>query len=79
MNLQLAQNLVDFAEHGINILDIVPNGEIYWVLVEYSWNDPKLQGKLHWSKIALPVSCDKGALDLSIVSLICETRKLLEA
>lgn len=79
MNQEIAQDLADFAEHGVNILNVVPGQDVIWVLIEYSWHDPTMAGKLHWSKTAIPVSGEEHVLSPSIVLLVEKTRSLLEA
>ena len=38
------------AREGINILNVVPHDHGISVLFEYSWHDPEMRDKLHWSK-----------------------------
>lgn len=67
------------AAEGINILNIEvdsKNGDKFMVF-EYSWNDPKQDNKLHWSKCVehgynLKMICD------TIISKVQIARKELE-
>lgn len=67
------------AAEGVNILNMVPlpSGNVA-VLFEYSWHDPKQEGKLHWSKTTITIGANSGRLDLEVIDRVRSARKELE-
>lgn len=66
------------AAAGINILNFVPLDDKSVVLFEFSWRDPKQEGKLHWSKSMVTIYPDDKFIDDVILDRVTEAREELE-
>lgn len=67
------------AASGVNILNVVPvNSDTTVILFEYSWRDPKQEGKLHWSKSYVPLLPEDEQVDDIILDRVNLAREELE-
>lgn len=66
------------ASEGINILSLTIGGRYKYAIYEYSWKDPNMGNKLHWSKSTIGAS-NMADLFNDILRAVRSARKELEA